>query len=437
MAVVMLHGEPVTLSNIEAFERAQRVVTRGAASAARVRRATHTVAVASAEGACITDVEGREYLDFMLGLGPVILEHRPPAVVAAVEDALARGIIFGGICPAEAEFAERIIATVPSVDVVAFASTGSEAVHLAVRLAQAKTGRRQIVKFDGHYHGWSEPLFVNTPWMPAVSQSPTAATHSVSGFVASPDVTVAHWHDLASLESALAGGPPVAAVFMEPIPCNFGAFAPTRAYMEGVRELCDRYGALLVFDEVLTGFRVALGGAQERLGALPDLTVMSKALASGFPVALVGGTRSAMEAATEGAVRPGGTFSGSPLSVAAGIATLDELTARKDEIYPRLDGLSERFAQGIRAAAARHAAPLTVNNCGAVLQLFWGIAPPTTYAEAVRDDRESVARLTALLLNRGIHVAERGLILLCAAHTEEHIDRAVSAIEDSLRELLV
>ena len=428
---------PSVPSNREVFERAVQVVARGAASAARLRTAADALAVASTAGACVTDVTGREYLDFVLGLGPVLLEHRPPSVVAAVEKALNESIILGAVSPNEAELAERIAAAVPSVDVIAFAATGTEAIHLAVRVARAKTGRRRIVKFAGHYHGWAEPLCVNTPWMPAVPEAPCAPTHYVDGMVASDQVTVARWHDLESLERALTDGPPVAAVFMEPIPCNFGTFTPTREYLDGVRELCDRHGALLVFDEVLTGFRVALGGAQDRLGASPDLTVMSKAMASGFPIALLGGTRSAMEPVTSGPIRPGGTFNGSPLSLAAGIATLDELHARKDEIYPHLDRLSDRFADGIRAVAAKHSAPLTVNNCGAVLQLFWGIDVPTTYAEAIKDDRKAVARLTALLLDRGIHIAERGLILLCAAHTEEHIDRTIAAIDDSLPALLV
>jgi glutamate-1-semialdehyde 2,1-aminomutase len=432
----MLDPKSTVVSNRDVLERAGRVVARGVASAARLRTAADTVAVASTAGAYVTDVEGREYLDFVLGLGPVILEHRPPTVLAAVQRALDEGIILGAASPHEAEFAERIEAAVPSVDVVAFAATGTEAIHLAVRAARAKTGRRQIVKFEGHYHGWAEPLCVNTPWMPALTESPSAPTHSVRGMVASDEVTVVRWHDLQTLEHALADGPPVAGVFMEPIPCNFGAFTPTQQYIEGARGLCDRYGALLVFDEVLTGFRMALGGAQERLGARPDLTVMSKAMASGFPIALLGGTRSAMEPVTDGPIRPAGTFNGSPVSLAAGIATLDELIARQGEIYPHLDRLGQRFADGIRSTAARHSAPLTVNNCGAVLQLFWGIDTPLTYAAAIADDRKAVARLTALLLDRGIHVAERGLILLCAAHTADDIDRAIAAIDDSLPHLL-
>jgi glutamate-1-semialdehyde 2,1-aminomutase len=420
-----------------ALARATRVVARGTASAARLRIAADPLVVERADGAILTDIDGNEFVDYVLGLGPVILGHRPAKVLAAVAEAHERGVIFATPHAAEAELAELVVKAVPSAEVVAFACTGSEAVHLAVRAARSRTGRRRIVKFDGHYHGWIDPLFVNTPWMSPIEPSPRPATAAVGGEPDPSDITVTDWHDLEALERALAGGPPVAAVVMEPIPCNFGSAEPQRTYMAGVRELCTAHGALLVFDEVLTGFRVALGGAQERLRALPDLTIFSKAIASGFPLALVAGTRDAMSAVTSGPVRPGGTFNGSPPSVAAAIATLSELSHRQDQLYPRLESLGARLADSIRAAASSTGAPLSVNQVGSVLQLFWGVeGAVVSYADAMVSDRGAIAELASRLLDHGAHVAERGLMLLCDAHNEHHLDATAAAFATVLATMM-
>jgi glutamate-1-semialdehyde 2,1-aminomutase len=408
--------------------RAAEVIARGAASAARLRIAARPLVIDRAVGSVLRDVDGTQYVDYVLGLGPVILGHRPPAVLVAVAAAHERGVIFAAPQPEELELAEVVVNTIPSAEVVAFACTGSEGVHLAVRIARSRTGRRRIVKFDGHYHGWIDPLFVNTPWMAPLSEAPCPATAAVGGEPDPADVTATHWHDLPSLERALRDGPPVAAVVMEPIPCNFGSMVPDAAYMSGVRRLCDEHGALLLFDEVLTGFRMALGGAQARLGVLPDLTVFSKAIASGFPLALVAGTRDAMAPAIDGPIRPGGTFNGFPASVAAAVATVRELVRRENELYPRLDALGARMGDGIREAARSSGAPLSVNQVGSVLQLFWGVGDSVdSYATAMRSDRMALAELAGRLLDHGVHVHERGLMLLCAAHEEQQIDSTAAA----------
>lgn len=416
-----------------AVKRAQAIIPGGAASAARWRNKTTPIFAACADGATITDIDNRTYLDFALGLGPVILGHRPTEVLAAVASALENGIVYATPHEQEADLAERVIAAIPSAERVSFTCTGSEAVHLAVRTARSQTGRRRIVKFDGHYHGWLDPLFVNAPGGTAMAGAVGAPTHAVSGQVASNEITVAAWHDLAALEQALSAGPPVAAVLMEPIPCNYGAVEPDAAYMDGVRYLCDQHGCMLVFDEVLTGFRVSLGGAQERIGVLPDLTVCSKAVASGFPIGLVAGRENAMSPLIHGPVQAAGTFSGSPPSVAAAIATLDALSSRNNQIYPGFEVLGAQLAAGIREAAAAAGAPLVVNQVGSVLQLFWGVdGPVQTFADAAGDDRSAVANLARRLLDLGIHVPERGLMLLCAAHTSDDVDLAVSAFAQAL-----
>jgi len=416
--------------------RAERVLARGVASGARLRTTTPSLAVARADGATIVDVDGHEYVDHVLGLGPIVLGHRPPAVVAAVGRSLERGILFGAQHEAEADLCERLVAAVPGAEMTALVSTGSEAVHLAVRIARATTGRRRVIKFDGHYHGWIDPLFVNAPWAQPVASAPTGATHAVAGERASDEITVTRWGSLDELERAFEEGPPPAAVIAEPIPCNFGTVEPAHAYAAGVRELCRRHGALLIYDEVLTGFRLALGGAQERLGVTPDLTVCSKAIASGFPLAAVLGSAEAMASIVSGPVRPAGTFNGTPASVAAAVATVGELAERRSEIYPRLDRLGAELADGIRAAAATAGAPLTVNQVGSVVQLFWGVdGPVDSYAMARTDERQRVAELAGRLLARGVHVAERGLLLLCDAHRDEHLERTVSAFASALEEM--
>ena len=225
-----------------AVDRAQALIPRGVASAARLRTATTPLVAAHADGAMITDIDGREYIDFALGLGPVILGHRPPEVMAAVAGALESGIVYGAPHRSEAELAELVVEVIPSATRVAFACTGSEAVHLAVRTARSQTGRRRIIKFDGHYHGWTDPLFVNAPTMPAIVGPVGEPEHSVAGQPGSADVTVAVWRDLDALERALSVGPAAAAVIMEPVPCNFGTVEPEPTYLAGVRRLCDEHG---------------------------------------------------------------------------------------------------------------------------------------------------------------------------------------------------
>jgi glutamate-1-semialdehyde 2,1-aminomutase len=405
-----------------AMERAARVLARGVSSAARLRTATRSLVLLSADGALVTDLDGNRYIDYVLGLGPVILGHRPEPVLDAVRRSLDRAILYGAQHETEAELAEQLVAALPCADVVTLHSSGSEAVHFAIRIARAWTGRSRIVKFDGHYHGWIDPLFANTPWTVPVERSPVAATHAVAGLQPPVDVTVARWNALAELERALQDGPPAAAVLMEPIPCNFGTIWPEPGFMEGVQRACSEHGALLVFDEVLTGFRLGLGGAQELLGVVPDLAIFSKAVASGFPLAVVAGTSDAMAPATEGPVRAGGTFNGAPASVAAAAATVGELSARRDEIYPALERTGAALAATIRDAAAAVGAPLTVHQIGSVLQLFWDVRGPVrSYADAQRSDRARIAEVAGRLLEHGVHIPERGLLLLCAAHTDEHV----------------
>jgi len=376
----------------------------------------------------LTDLDGNEYVDFALGLGPVLIGHSVDFVLEAAEEAMRRGLVYAGQHEQEAEFAELVTQCLPSAEVVGLASTGTEGMHLSVRLARVRTGRTKVIKFAGHYHGWADPLFVNAPWKGGLEPS-----HNVVGQPAPPGITILPWNDEVAIREEFAGDAEIAAVIMEPVPCNYGVFAPRPGYMEAIRELCDEHDALVVFDEVLTGFRLSLGGAQELLNVLPDVTVASKAMAQGFPGALIAGSCDALAPLVDGPMRTGGTYNGSPPTMAAGIATLRYLSENQDLVYPHLSALGERLAGGIRAAAADAGAPLQVNQLGSVLQLFWGIDEPVIeYEQALTDDRQAVARLTGKLLDRGFHVPERGLMLLAASHTEEHVDAVVAAMREAL-----
>jgi glutamate-1-semialdehyde 2,1-aminomutase len=418
------------------MNHASRFLARGTPSSARVRSNGPSPVIVQADGAEVTDADGNVYVDFVLGLGPAILGHRPPGVVAAVTKALADGVVFGGPNPAEGVLAELLVDVIPSAAVVALVSTGSEAVHLALRISRSTTRRRRVIKFDGHYHGWIEPLFVNPPWGPALGSSDHAPTHGVPGErpPSADEVTVLPWNDLGALASSLAAEPPVAAVFMEPIHVNCGVLEPEEGFLAAAKELCRRYGALLVFDEVLTGFRMGLGGAQERLGVEPDLTICSKAVASGLPLALVAGSETAMSSIAEGPVKPAGTFSGSPVAVAGALATISELSADAENTYSRLDRYGCALAEGIRTAAEGAGAPLWVNQVGSAIQLLWGVEGPVETYERVRmDDRAKVAELTEALLAQGVHVGERGLMLISTAHSDDHIDQTSAAFSAVLQ----
>jgi glutamate-1-semialdehyde 2,1-aminomutase len=416
------------------MERARRVLTRGVGSAMRAAQRPTPLAIAEASGSRLVDVDGNSYVDYVLGFGPILLGHRPAAVVRAVEEQLGRGILFGAQHHGEVELAERLVELIPSAERVAFSSSGSEAVHAALRFARVATGRRLVIKFDGHYHGWLDPVHASGPALP-----PSSATggprHAVPGLAAPADLLTCRWNDLGALTRLVEEhNGEVAAIVMEPVPCNFGAYEPLPGYLEGVRELCERRGVVLIFDEVITGFRLGLGGAQGRYGVKPDLTVLAKALASGFPLSAVVGSAEVMSVAdSDGPVRHIGTYNGSPISVAAANATLETLKRGGRELYRELDARAARLAEGLRDAAAAVEAPLVVNQVGAVLHLLWAPRVPLrSHDDAYESDAGAVADVAAQLLGSGVFALERGLWFISIAHTDEDVELTVAAAERAL-----
>ncbi len=418
------------------MSRAEQVLARGVGSALRLRQ--QPIALTRASGSHFWDVDGNEYVDCVLGLGPAILGHSPPAVVNAVVERIENGLIYAAQHEGEAELAERIVEMVPSAEMVVFSTSGSEAVHAALRIARATTGRQTVIKFEGQYHGSIANIYVSGPGTNALHDRPYGAgVPSVPGEAPPPDVVVTHWHNLEALAATLDAHPGgVAAVIMEPVPL-FGCLAPEIGYLTAVQDLCAAHGALLIFDEVVCGFRLAAGGAQELFGVTPDMTVLGKAIASGLPASAVVGSVEAMASATTGEVRHAGTYNGNPISVAAALATLGEIRAGGDELYGHLDRMGSRLQTGLELAAQSSGAPVAVNRVGSVLSMSWGLErPPRTYQEALSSDGDRLAELSHRVLRRGVHTFARGGLLLSASHSEADIDKVVSAHSEAFAEMV-
>ena len=418
------------------FARARRLIPGGVNSPVRSFGAVGGTPrfIVSGSGARVRDADGNEYLDFLGSWGPLVLGHAHPAVVEAVQRAAADGASFGAPTERELELAELIARAMPSIEMLRLVSSGTEAAMSAIRIARAYTGRSKLIKFNGNYHGHADGLLVKAGSGAATHGVPTSAGVP-PGYAA--ETLVAEYNDLASVEALFdANVNRVAAVIVEPVAGNMGVVAPGDGFLEGLRSLCDDNGALLIFDEVITGFRVAYGGAQERYRVRPDLTCLGKIIGGGLPVGAYGGRADVMQmAAPLGPAYQAGTLSGNPLATAAGIACLHELA--RPGVYDTLETLGAETETGLRAAGDATGVPVAVNRVGSALTAFFTGAAVTTWEEAASSDTGRYAAFFHGLLERGVYVApsqfEAAFVSL--AHTPEDIAFAAEQAREAMASL--
>ena len=415
------------------FERAEARIPGGVNSPVRAFGSVggDPFFVARAHGAYLVDTDGREYVDYVQSWGASILGHAHPAVVEAVQKAAADGTSFGAPTPREVELAEAICERVPSVEKVRLVSSGTEAAMTAVRLARGVTGRAKIVKFAGCYHGHADALLAQAGSGVATLGLPGSAGVTPGTVV---DTIVVPYNDLPALDAALAEhGADVAAILVEPIAANMGLVLPDPGYLAGLRERCTRIGALLMIDEVITGFRVGPGGAQGRFSITPDLSIFGKVVGGGLPLAAVGGPAAVMdELAPLGPVYQAGTLSGNPLATAAGLAVLAQLDAAA---YDALEVSAERLAAGLRDTFAAAGVAAQVTRAFTLVGVFFAPAPVRNYHDAQAADHKRYASFFHGLLDRGVYFAPSGYETLfpSLAHTDADIDRTIDAVAESVK----
>ncbi|WP_419921152.1 aspartate aminotransferase family protein [Candidatus Poriferisodalis sp.] len=413
--------------------RREKVIAGGVNSNVRLHGTPVPLTMVRGDGALLWDVDDNVYIDYAAGMGPVVLGHNHPAVTAAVQQSLSTGQLFAGQHPLEAEFAETLVGALPWIESIRMGMSGTEMDLLAVRIARATTGRRKVVRFTGHYHGWLDPLFVDMAvTAPPMGPVPLTAGQSIS---AATDVILCEWNDTAQVAQALESGD-VACVLMEPVMCNTGLIPPSAGYLDDVKTLCHQHGALFVVDEVITGFRLGLCGAQGFYGIRGDISIYAKAIASGFPLAVLGTSAELLAGVGRGEVNHSGTYNTGVSSVAAGVATLRVLI--DSDPYPEMDRLTCRLVDGLRQLDHELSVGLAVDHIGGSLcQTRFG--KPGAVASradfAANSDNELLACFLASLQDHGVRPTSRGLWFVSAAHDDALIDKTLAAARHALSRL--
>jgi glutamate-1-semialdehyde 2,1-aminomutase len=422
-----------TLTQSQQYQRrAERLIPGGVDSPVRAFRAVggEPPFLVRAEGAYLWDADGNRYLDYFGSWGPMILGHAYPPVVEAIQRAASNGASFGASTPAEGELAEMIVSAVPSIEKLRFVSSGTEATMSAIRVARAFTGRKYIVKFEGCYHGHSDGLLVKA--------GSGVATFGIPGSAGVPEEIVHFtlalpFNDLDAVEAAFRAHPDeIACVIVEPVVGNMGCVPPAPGYLEGLRAITSAAGSVLIFDEVMTGFRVALGGAQALYGIEPDMTTLGKIIGGGLPCGAFGGRAEIMDLlAPLGPVYQAGTLSGNPLAMAAGIATVSELIRRENEIYPQLERISAAIASGVAAEAASAGIPVVTNRVGSMFTWFFTETPVTDWETAATSDTALFGKFHRAMLEAGVWLppSQFEAMFLGMAHGEAEVEATIAAAE--------
>ena len=422
--------------SVQLFAEAQQYIPGGVNSPVRAFKSVggNPVFIERGEGSRVWDVDGNSYIDYIGSWGPLILGHAHPRVLAAIAEAAALGTSFGAPTERETEMAKLVCRLMPSVEVVRMVNSGTEATMSALRLARGYTGRNKIMKFEGCYHGHADSLLIKAGSGVATLGLPDSP--GVPEGTALNTITVPY-NDLESVRLAFEKyGEELAAVIVEPVGGNMGVVPPLPGFLQGLREITEKYGTLLIFDEVMTGFRVALGGAQELYGITPDLTTMGKVIGGGLPVGAYGGRREIMQqVAPAGPIYQAGTLSGNPLAMAAGLATLQELT--KPGTYEKLEKLSARLAEGLAENARKLGIPHTLNRVGSMVCLFFTDAPVINYETAKTADVERFSAYFSHLLDQGIMLPPSQFegMFVSLAHSEDDIEQTIAASYKAMQQL--
>lgn len=425
----------------EMFERARKSMAGGVSSNFRMFGQPHPLFFTRGSGARVYDVDGNEYLDFTLSQGPLVLGHSHQAVLEKVFSEMSRGQLYAGQHQLELELAERLQKLIPCADLIRFTNSGSESVQATLRLARAYTGRDKYIKFEGHYHGWFDNVLVSLH--PSIETAgPRDAPQKVletRGQAPSvlDDLVVLPWNDLALLEKIFAqNGGEIAAVVTEPIMCNNGCVEPARGFLQGLRDLCDEYRAVLIFDETITGFRLGLGGAQAFYQVTPDLAIFGKALGSGFPISLFAGRRDLMRMIADGEVMHAGTYNSNNPSIAAAAATLEVLEEGGKELYDRMFGLGLKLRDGLNEVARGENHSVLMSGPGPMFHMaFTSSREIKDYRDCLASDSAKYSRFAKGMLDRGVRLIGRGIWYISAAHRSADIDFALGCAGDVLRSM--
>lgn len=413
-----------------AWQRTRESLAGGVSTGLRASMKPHPLFIEKGDGAYITDIDGNTYTDYVLGWGPVILGHGHAALTAAVTERIGLGATYGSGHLLEAEAAEAVLKLIPGAERVLWTNTGSEANQIALRLARASTGRRRFVKFRGHYHGWTDTFLIG--YRPnADGELGLGSGGQLSASL--DEVVLVDWGDVDALTALLEDDEnDIAAVFLEPVMINSGALPAPEGFLMAVREACDRTGTVLVFDEVITGFRIARGGAVERFGVVPDLVVLAKAIAAGYPLAAVAGKAQIIDHVTRGVVHAG-TYNGNPVVLAAAIATLEALGA--EGVYEDFERRGRLLATGLQEAFEAHGIPVTLHQVGPVAQVVPAVADAQDFDAFMRADQVLYEKFIVEMLRRGQFILPGGRWYISTAHTDDDIETTVAAAREALAAL--
>lgn len=423
-----------TAGSLERWQRAKRSLAGGVSSGLRRSSRPYPLYFSHGHGAMLQDVDGNSYLDYTLGWGPNILGNAPPEVVHAIQEAAQKGLTFGAQHDLEYEVAELLTQVIPCADRVCFANSGTEIVQVALRLARAATKREKFLKFEGHYHGWDDTVLRSYhPSATQLSNQPRGPIHEGQGQLPASSTVIAQWNDEESVREAFNSNPgEISALICEPLMCNSGCIAPKPGFLEFLRSITEKQGALLIFDEVITGFRLGIAGAQGFYGVTPDLATFAKAVGAGTPLSVLAGKLEFMQLIERGEVVHAGTLNGNPVVLAAARAALTTLIGDADSIYGNLFRRGERLRDGLAAMLRRQDHSLHVAGEGPVFHLSFTERQPRNYRDLLTSDRQKYSNFALALLDEGVLILPDGRWYLSAAHTDEDIERTLEAVERTL-----